>query len=110
MVPDMDDSYDVYRVTVRGRFVDLTDRARRFLESFADDHDIFSSAFTDEGTLTYDERLLFFNLRYEVRAADSQADAEAFARAEATQFLTTLDIGHTLTRVTSMNMTGMTRR
>lgn len=106
----MDDSSDVYRVTVRGRFVDLTDRARRFLESFADDHDIFSSAFTEEGTLTYDERLLFFNLRYEVSDAEGESAAEDFARGEAERFLTVLGIGHTLTRVTSMNMTDMTRR
>lgn len=103
-------SHDVFRVTVRGRFVDLGDRARQFLVSFADDHDIFSSAFTEEGTLTYDDKLVFFNLRYEVRDAADEADAQAFARAEAEQFLNVLGISHTLTRVTSMNMTEMTAR
>ncbi len=106
----MSDPRDVYRVTVRGRFVGLTDRARRLLESFADDHDIFSSAFTEEGTLTYDERLLFFNLRYEVRDSERRTDAESYAATEAEQFLTVLGVGHRLTRVTSMNMTDMTHR
>lgn len=96
---------DVFRVTVRGRFCDLTERVRASLERARPEHDIFVSAFTEEGTFTYDERLQFFNLRYEVRDAADDADALAFARAEAETFLKVLGIGHRLGRVSAMNMT-----
>jgi hypothetical protein len=42
----------VFRVTVRGRFADLTHDARRFLVAAQSEHDIFVSAYTAEGTLT----------------------------------------------------------
>lgn len=101
---------DVFRVTVRGRFVDLTERARASLERSRPEHDIFVSSFTEEGTFTYDECLQFFNLRYEVRDAADEADALAFARAEAEMFLRVLGIGHRLGRVSAMNMTDVASR
>lgn len=97
-------------MTVRGRFHELSDRARTSLERALPEHDLFASAFTEEGTFTYDERLQFFNLRYEVRDAVDAADAEAVARAEAETFLGVLGIGHRLGRVTAMDMTGIGRR
>ena len=100
----------VFRVTVRGRFHDLSDRARGSLERSRAEHDIFVSAFTEEGTFTYDEQLRFFNLRYEVREAEDEADATAFAQAEAETFLRVLGIGYRLGRVTAMDMTGMAGR
>jgi hypothetical protein len=83
----------VHRVTVRGRFVDLSDEARRYLVRAQPEHDIFVSAFTPEGTLTYDDRIMFFNMRYEVRCA-VDADPAATAVAEATQFLRTMGFAH----------------
>lgn len=49
----------MYRVTVRGRFGELTDRARQNLVGAVAEHDIFVSTFTEEGTFTYDERIAF---------------------------------------------------
>lgn len=83
----------VHRVTVRGRFADLSEQARRYLQGARDEHDLFLSAYTEEGTFTYDERVQFFNLRYEVRgAADDVAAGERGAR-EAEQFLRTMGFG-----------------
>lgn len=101
---------DIHRVTVRGRFVDLTPHARALLESHAADHDIFSSAFTDEGTLTYDDQLTFFNMRFEIRDGAGEAEAHAVAIDRATAFLKVLDIGFVLGRVASMNMSEMAAR
>ena len=84
----------VFRVTVRGRFRDLTDAARRYLSGAQPEHDIFRSAYTEEGTFTYDERVQFFNLRYEVRGGDAAA-AEETGRSEAEQFLRTMGFGYT---------------
>ena len=71
----------VHRVTVRGRFHQLTDEARRYLVTAQPEHDIFVSAFTAEGTFTYDERIAFFNLRYEIRGADDDAAVAPFDQA-----------------------------
>jgi Family of unknown function (DUF6204) len=83
----------VYRVTVRGRFHELTDEARRYLVRSQPEHDIFTSAFTSEGTFTYDERIVFFNLRYEVRGVADDGAAGAAAVGEAEQFLRTMGFG-----------------
>jgi hypothetical protein len=83
----------VYRVTVRGRFAELTDEARRYLVRAQAEHDIFISAFTPEGTFTYDSRIMFFNLRYEVRS-DTEVESSAAALAEAETFLRTMGFGY----------------
>ena len=101
---------DVYRVTVRGRFVDLEPRARARLAAHAAEHDLFSSAFTEEGTLTYDDRLTFFNMRFEVRDGDDEDEAHAIAQARAEEFLGVLGLGVVVDRVTSMNMTRIAAR
>ena len=85
----------IHRVTVRGRFRDLSDTARAYLQRAQPEHDIFRSAYTAEGTFTYDERILFFNLRYEVRASSADADPAAVALREAETFLRTMGFGHT---------------
>ncbi len=82
----------VFRVTVRGRFADLTDQARRYLVGAQGDHDVFLSAYTPEGTFTYDTRIAFFNLRYEVRASGPDAARDAGLR-EAEAFLNTMSFG-----------------
>jgi hypothetical protein len=83
----------VHRVTVRGRFHQLSDQARQYLVSAQPEHDIFVSAYTEEGTFTYDERIAFFNLRYEVRGAEDSTSAGATGMREAETFLRTMGFG-----------------
>ena len=63
-----------YRVVVRGVFDRLDDPARDRLREALDAHDIFDSAFTEAGTLTYDDHLHAFNTRFEVRADGDAAE------------------------------------
>jgi hypothetical protein len=91
----------IFRVTVRGQFRNLSDQARRYLEREQAAHDIFVSAYTREGTLTYDARISFFNLRYEVRLDDtSDANAADIGREEAEIFLRTMGFDHSDLKVT----------
>jgi hypothetical protein len=83
----------VFRVTVRGQFTNLSDEARRYLVKAQAEHDLFVSAYTPEGTLSYDERILFFNMRYEVHA-DSEEKALASSFLEAETFLQTMGFAH----------------
>jgi hypothetical protein len=83
----------IHRVTVRGRFSALTDAARRYLVAAQPEHDIFVSAYTEEGTFTYDERIAFFNLRYEVRGQPDSVAAGQAGLMEAERFLTTMGFG-----------------
>jgi Family of unknown function (DUF6204) len=101
---------NIFRVTVRGRFVELSSQARAYLGATAADHDLFVSSFTEEGTFTYDERLQFFNLRYEIRSLTADEDPAARAIDEAENFLRVLRIGHGQLRAAVMDMTEMTRR
>lgn len=98
-----------FRVTVRGRFHELTDAARRYLVGAQAEHDIFKSGFTPEGTFTYDAAIDFFNLRYEVRVTgtDGVDEAKVMAELEAEQFLRTMKIGFKDFRVTAMDMSAM---
>jgi hypothetical protein len=80
----------VYRVTARGCFKDLSEQARSYLLKAQPEHDIFLSAFTTEGTFTYDKKIQFFNLRYEVRTSEGSEAAGMIAHKEAELFLKTL--------------------
>jgi Family of unknown function (DUF6204) len=106
----------IFRITVRGQFKDLTDEARAYLLATAEEHDLFLSSFTQEGTFTYDKRLQFFNLRYEVREATdatletTRANPEVIALREAELFLRTLRITHGPLRAAVMDMTAMLKR
>ena len=82
----------VFRVTVRGQFSELTEQSRAFLVRSQPDHDIFLSAYTSEGTFTYDAAIAFFNLRYELRASgpDAAELVELEALDEAARFLATM--------------------
>jgi hypothetical protein len=90
----------VFRVTIRGRFRDLSDEARRRLRAAQPEHDVFLAKYTAEGSFTYDERIQFFNLRYEVRSDDADGPSAAAelagvtAQVEAEQFLRVLGYGH----------------
>lgn len=118
----------VYRVVVRGQFSDLDDDLRARLLAEAADHDLFRSAFTAEGTFTYDELLIAFNLRYEIRVPEDalgttsgperndQSDApsgdvgrvvEAEAMTRATQWLTSVGIAHKHLRATATDLSTM---
>ena len=106
---ESDDAVQTFRVTVRGRFDGLSTQARAYLESVQADHDIFKSGFTQEGTFTYDSKIDFFNLRYEVRVTGDDATANAASEAlkRATTFLSTLRIGFRDLHATSMDMSAM---
>ena len=112
MSDDTTPSTSTYRVTVRGRFHELNESARRYLHSHRAEHDIFQSGFTPEGTLTYDDRLDFFNLRYEVRLTGgddaSPERAVEVAEAEARAFLGTLKLGHRNLHSDVMDLRAMT--
>jgi hypothetical protein len=99
----------VFRVTVRGRFADLTDEARRYLVTGQQEHDIFNSAYTTEGTFTYDSRIDFFNFRYEVRVSgdELEAAAEAHGLRETETFLRTMKFGYRHLKVTLVDMSAM---
>ena len=62
----------IHRVTVRGRFRDLTPDARAALEADAQAHDVLAAAFTPRGTLTYEPSVDFFTFRYEIRTDDEE--------------------------------------
>jgi len=106
-------STSAYRVTVRGRFHELSEDARAYLAKHRTEHDIFRSAFTPEGTLTFDDRLDFFNLRYEVRLTGddaSPARAVETAEAEAEAFLRTLRLGYRNLHSDVMDLRAMTEQ
>lgn len=102
---------NVYRVTVRGQFSGLTDRARRYLAAAVDDHDVMRSGFSEDGTLSYDASIRFFNLRYEVRleSGDGRDPAEV-AIGEAERFLRTMGFGHGALRAAVMDMSEVVGR
>lgn len=83
----------VHRALVRGRFVDLDEGARARLVADLDEHSGLPGGFTREGTLSYDHRLDFFTLRYEVRTEDGE-DAEDLAEARAIADLRRSGLGH----------------
>ena len=97
----------IYRVTARGRFKDLSEQAHSFLVRHQPDHDIFKSAYTAEGTFTYDEKIQFFNLRYEVRTSEGEDDAASIGEKEATLFLRTLGYSSHKLKITVANVSAM---
>ena len=97
----------VYRVTVRGRFHNLDERTRAQLVRELPEHDIFKSAYSTEGTFTYDEQILFFNLRYEVRTDGGSEKAGTTGMNEAELFLRTLGYGHTALKVNVVDTSAM---
>lgn len=108
----------IYRVVVRGHFADLDDQTRAALLAEADEHSIFRSSFTADGTFTYDERLVAFNLRYEARVPDDAATADGLdpavvaadeAKARAAAWLTSVGIGHKHLRATAADMADLWR-
>jgi hypothetical protein len=65
-----------YRVLVRGRFTDLTDDQRAQLREHLKGFDFLrSGGFSEEGALTFDEKLDFFSYRVILTAAENPDDA-----------------------------------
>ncbi|MEZ5227885.1 MAG: DUF6204 family protein [Acidimicrobiales bacterium] len=104
----------IYRAVVRGQFADLDDAHRTELRAHAAEHDYFHSAFTKDGTFTYDEQVVSFNLRYELRfpsdADDaSSAAAEQSALERAKRFLDAEGLGYKRLRANVTDMASMWR-
>ena len=73
-------SQRTYRVIVRGVFDGLDDGQRASLRDRLADHDLFSSAFTEQGSLTYDGSLSAFSHRVVVHVeAGPQEEDDAHA-------------------------------
>ncbi len=65
-----------YRVLVRGRFADLTDDQRATLREHLAHFDFLrSGGFSEDGALTFDEKLDFFSYRVILTAAGKPDDA-----------------------------------
>ncbi|KJK44592.1 hypothetical protein UK23_28915 [Lentzea aerocolonigenes] len=65
-----------YRVTVRGRFADLTDDQRASLREHLEGFDFLrDGGFSEEGGLTFDEKLDFFSYRVILTAKDKPDEA-----------------------------------
>ncbi|MGW4649495.1 DUF6204 family protein [Kitasatospora sp. NPDC004289] len=96
-----------YRVIVRGVFADLDEDHRTTLLAQAPQHSHLFAAFTDEGTLVYDEQLHAFSYRCVVRQPAELADEAAGPAAEerAAAALAARGVGHGELRsqVTSMD-------
>ncbi len=100
----------IYRVVVRGHFADLDEATIVRLRSEADDHHYLKSAFTKDGTLTYDEQLVAFNLRYEMRFTDDddgECSVESEALAMAARRLEREGFGFKRLTVTATDMASM---
>jgi hypothetical protein len=72
-----------YRVLVRGRFAELDDAGRARLRAAADQHDMLTNGFTDDGALSYDGSLDFFTYRVQLRAEVEPSDRAVCDRARA---------------------------
>ncbi len=101
----------IYRVVVRGHFHGLDEEQRANLRAAAADHEIFKSAYTRDGTLTYEPNLVAFSFRYEMREPDdtlSDAEAESAvidaAKAKARASLDVMGVEHRHLRATATNM------
>ncbi|SER70605.1 hypothetical protein SAMN05216188_11487 [Lentzea xinjiangensis] len=65
-----------YRVLVRGRFAELTDEQRGSLRERLKGFDFLRDAgFSEEGALSYDEKLDFFSYRVILTAAEKPDEA-----------------------------------
>ena len=94
----------IYRVIVRGRFVELDEPTRDRLRAELDEHDVLNAGrFTTEGTLTYERPLRNFTMRFEVRDADEDV-AKARAEQLAVDHLARAGIPHQGFRVVARDM------
>ncbi|MGO2036178.1 MAG: DUF6204 family protein [Brevibacterium sp.] len=81
-----------FRITVRGRFDELTEEQRRTLRDEQEEHDMFAARFTPEGTFLYTPELVNYQHRYLLDTEESDPqDAEALTRMHAEE-LSTADL------------------
>jgi Family of unknown function (DUF6204) len=99
----------IFRVTVRGRFSNLRDEARASLAMDQDEHDVSRAAYSAEGTLTYDRRLDFFSLRYEIRCSGERAGdlAVQLGLRRAEEFLNIVGLGHRNVKATAIDLSSI---
>ncbi|RII09217.1 hypothetical protein DSC45_32345 [Streptomyces sp. YIM 130001] len=71
-----------YRVTIRGKFVELSARARGRLAAEAGEHGVLSARYTAEGTVTYGPELHGLAFRFETRLDEDVEDPQLAAEAE----------------------------
>jgi hypothetical protein len=100
------------RVTVRGRFGHLTEIAAGYLRDNQLDHDVSNSAYTPDGTLTYDTAIDYFSLRYEIRVVADDPDEVAANRGvkEAVHFLRAMGFDHRPLKATVTDVAAAWRR
>ncbi len=85
-----------YRVIVRGVFDGLDDEQRALLRARAAEHDLFVAAFTEAGTLSYDEQLSAFSHRVVCRVEGGpgeEEDARTAGELSALEHLDALGVG-----------------
>jgi len=104
----------IHRVIVRGFFDGLDDEQRAWLRAEQPDHDILRSAFSREGSLTYEPNLSAFSFRYEVRTTDDDGDdhheaAIAIGTARAEAALAAMGVGAKHLRATAADMADVWR-
>ena len=86
-----------YRVIVRGVFDGLDDAQRTRLRAEAAAHDLLVSSFTEEGTLSYDQRLGAFSHRVLVRVeagSGEEDDAHTAGELAAMTYLDAAGLGY----------------
>ncbi|SMC97968.1 DUF6204 family protein [Lentzea albidocapillata] len=92
-----------YRVLVRGRFTDLTPDQRASLLGRLEGFDFLRDAgFSEEGALTYDEKLDFFSYRVILSAAE-KADEAGLRRASTALDALGVDFKGLKAKVTDMD-------
>jgi hypothetical protein len=86
----------IMRVTVRSRFGHLSPRASEYLRANQLDHDVSNSAYTPEGTLTYEAAIDYFSIRYDIRMGADDPDEVASDRGvdQAEHFLRAMGFDH----------------
>lgn len=73
-----------YRITVRGRFTDLTVAQRERLRSEQAEHDMFAAKYTPDGAFLYGPELVGYQFRYLLSVEEaSPEDADLAAQLEA---------------------------
>lgn len=92
-----------YRVLVRGRFADLTSDQRVALKERLEGFDFLRDAgFSEDGALTYDEKLDFFSYRV-ILTAEEKADEAGLRRASAALDALGVDFRGLRAKVTDMD-------
>ncbi|MFI7534526.1 DUF6204 family protein [Streptosporangium sp. NPDC049376] len=93
-----------YRVTIRGRFIGLTDDQRAELTARLADRDMLLNGFTREGGFAYDAAIGPFSFRYVITVDDEEGEAEAVELALAAVKARLGEYGHGDLSVSAVDM------